>query len=166
VIAPNGEKAFVPRFNNVPKASARGAELELNWHPSNGLRLDAGIGLLRTRLVGNQNGDGGLIGREFQGSPHLTASAAADWMPVRRLRLSAQLRYHTSYFSDDFDSPELRIGPAATVDARAAYSFGQLTAFAYARNVFDSFHMIYLDDPDDGEAEDPRVVGVGLQARF
>jgi hypothetical protein len=32
--------------------------------------------------------------------------------------------------------------------------------------VFDSFHVTLLADPDIAEAEDPRVVGVGLEARF
>jgi outer membrane receptor protein involved in Fe transport len=163
---PDGEKTFDERFNNIPKASTRGAEIELNWHPSAAFRLNAGLGLLRTRLNGTHNSDGAIIGSEFAGAPRVTASAAVDWSPVKPLRLSAQLRYHGRYFSDDFDSPELRIGRGTIVDARAAYQFRNFTLFAYARNAFDSFHLRFLGDPEVGEAEDPRVAGVGIEARF
>ena len=166
VTAPNGERIFAPRFNNVPKASTRGAEVALNWHPSPTLTLSGGVGLLNTRILGGENSVGDLIGREFQGAPHLTGSAAADWMPTKRLRLSAQLHYHSRYFSDDFDTPELRIGSAAIVDARVAYTVGIFTAFASARNVFNSFHLTVLRVPNAGEADDPRMVGLGLEARF
>jgi|tagenome__1003787_1003787.scaffolds.fasta_scaffold20973866_2 iron complex outermembrane receptor protein len=165
---PNGEPEFLFKFNNVSKASTRGAELELGWHPSDALSLSGGIGLLRTRIRSSQNSDGDLIGREFQLSPHLTASAAADWTPTNRLRISAQLRYHSSYFSDDFDDPKLRVGRAAIVNARAAYTLRKFTVFAYARNVFNSFHLSLWAqrDPDIVEADDPRVAGVGIEARF
>jgi outer membrane receptor protein involved in Fe transport len=166
ITTPGGTIEFTSKVNNVPKASIEGAEVEVHWRPSRGLTLRGGIGLLRTRIIGGRNSDGEIIGREFQASPHVSGSAAADWTPTRHLRLSAQLRYHGRYFSDDFDTPELRIGRAAIVDVRAAYSFHRFTVFAYARNVFDSFHVTLLADPDIAEAEDPRVVGVGLEARF
>ena len=166
VIAPNGQKYFAQRFNNVPKASTGGAEIELNWHPSKTLKLSGGVGLLRTQILRTDSTDGHLIGRKFQGAPHVTGSAAIDWMATRSLRLSAQLRYHSRYFSDDFDTPELRINRAAIASARAAYSFGKFTAFAYVRNLFDSFHLTVLQDINEGEADDPRVAGMGIEARF
>ena len=167
VPSPGGGVDFFFEFNNIPKASTRGAELEVGLHPSPSLTMNGGIGLLQTRIIDGGTG-GTIIGRQFQVSPHLTASASADWIPVKRLRLSAQLRYHSSYFSDDFDTPDLKVRPAATLDARAAYSIGKFTVFAYARNVFDSFHIqIWAQtDPDIVEAEDPRMLGVGLEARF
>ena len=163
---PDGQEDFLFRFNNVPKASTRGAELELSWRPSRTLTLSGGVGLLRSRIRSRESTDGDIIGREFERTPHLTGAGSADWTPTKRLRLSAQLRYHSRYFSDDFDSPELRIAGAAIVDARASYTVGRFTFFAYARNAFDTFHLTYLYDPDAGEAEDPRVVGFGLEGRF
>ena len=166
LVAPNGEVFYTYRLNNVPKSSTRGAELEFGWRPHRRLALSAGVGLLRSRLASGQSSDGDIIGREFERAPHLTASASADWSPTRRLRLSGQLRYHSGYFSDDFDSPELRVGSAALVDARVAYEVGKFTLFGYARNVFDSFKVTYRFDPTVIEAEDPRTFGVGIEARF
>jgi iron complex outermembrane receptor protein len=162
---PNGEPEFLFNFNNVPKASTRGAEIELNWHVSPALTLSGGLGLLRTKII---DSGGALAGREFQSSPHHSASVAVDWTATKRLRVSAQLRYHSSYFSDDFDTPDLRVGRAAIVNARAAYSLRKFTIFAYARNVFNSFHpnLWVQTNPDIVEAEDSRMLGVGLEARF
>jgi iron complex outermembrane receptor protein len=163
---PNGDTTFLDRFDNVPKASTGGAEIEFNWRQSRALTLTGGLGLLRSRIVTRHNSEGGLIGREFERAPHVTASAATDWTPTDRLRLSAQLRYHSRYFSNDLDTPAQAIRPAAIVDARAAYSFNKVTVFAYARNLFDSFRLTYLFDANSGEAEDPRMVAFGVEARF
>lgn len=165
---PDGHIEFTAKFNNVPKASTAGAEVGLAWRASPALTLRGGIGLLRTRIKGAQNSDGEFIGREFQRAPHLTGSAAADWMPLNGLRLSAQLRYHGRYFSDDFDTPELLVGRAAIVDARAAYTLRRFTIFGYVRNVFDSFHVTSWAqrNPDIAEAEDPRMAGIGLEMHF
>jgi outer membrane receptor protein involved in Fe transport len=168
ITLPNGSIEFTSKFNNVPEASTAGAEAGLAWHPSPALALRGGIGLLRTRIKAGQNSDGEVIGREFQRAPHLTGSAAADWIPLKGLRLSGQLRYHGRYFSDDFDTPELLVGRAAIVDARAAYTLRRFTIFAYVRNVFDSFHITSWAqrNPDIAEAEDPRMAGIGIEARF
>ena len=166
LVAPDGELFFTYRLNNVPRSSTRGAEVELGWLPHRGLVLSAGVGLLRSRLASGQSTDGDIIGREFERAPHFTASASADWSPARRLRLSSQLRYHSGYFSDDFDSPELRVGSAALLDARVAYEVGKYTLFGYARNVLDSFIVNYRLDPTVVEAEDPRTFGIGIEARF
>lgn len=168
ITLPNGEIEFTGKFNNVPKASTLGAELELRWRPMSAMTLSGGIGLLRTKIISRQNSDRFFIGRQFERSPHFTGSAAIDWKATKHLRVSAQLRYHSSYFSDDFETPEFRVNPAAILDGRASYSLGSLTLFAYARNAFDSFHINYWfnRDPDIVEADDPRIVGAGIEARF
>jgi outer membrane receptor protein involved in Fe transport len=165
-ITPDGSKEFLFKFNNVPKASTYGAEVELRWRPSPFLSVAGGVGLLKTRIKSGVTSDGDLIGGQFERSPHFTGSAQVDWNATRRLRLSAQLRHHSSYFSNDFETPELRVGPATTVDARVAWSAGRFTLFGYARNVFDSFNTNYWYDPESIEADDPRTVGFGLEARF
>ena len=164
---PDGHIEFTSKFNNVPRASTSGAELEAGWHPSRALKLDAGLGLLRTHMTSSFS-NGELIGREFQGSPHLTASGSVDWVPTPGLRVSAQARYHASYFSDDFDTPDLRVSPGTIVDLRAAYSLRKVTIFAYARNLLDRFEVNYWAqrNPDIVEAEDPRVIGLGIEGRF
>jgi outer membrane receptor protein involved in Fe transport len=161
---PDGSRDFFVRFNNLPKARSYGSEVELDWRASSDLTLRAGIGLLSTRVLRADPSE--VIGREFERSPHFSGVAAADWTPVDRLRLSAQLRHRTGYFSDDFNTPELRVGRATSMDVRAAYDIGRFTAFVYARNLFDRLNILYLYASVSAELEDPRMVGFGLEARF
>jgi outer membrane receptor protein involved in Fe transport len=161
---PNRESDFLVRLNNVPRARAYGGEVELTWRPSTSLTLRGGLGVLRTRIV--EPGPSAEIGKEFQRSPHLTGLALFDWKPVRRVQLSASLGYHSSFFSDDFEARDLRVGSAAIVHARAAYQLRRFTLFAYAHNTFDSLHVNYRFSPDEASLDEPRVVGLGLEARF
>jgi len=116
---PGGQRDFYFRYNNVPKASTSGAELELLWNATAALTLGGGLGLLRTRIL--DPGPDTTIGQEFERGPHMTGSASGNWQATKRLQLSAQMRYHGAFFSNDFETPDLRVGPAAIVDARAAY---------------------------------------------
>ena len=162
---PGGGHDFFIRFNNVPKAHAYGGELELSWLATDNLTLRSGVGTLWTRIDRPARGD--EIGREFERGPHWSGSASAGWTPVRRLQLFAQVRYRSGFYSDNFETPELHVSSAMSVDARASYEIGRFNVFAYARNVFDKLNIIYRYLPTEfAELEDPRMVGVGLETRF
>ena len=161
---PNGQNDFLVRINNVAKARVYGGEFELTWRPSPALTLSGGVGMLRTRIV--EAGNSAVIGKEFQRSPHLTTDASADWTPIKRLQLSATVRHHSSFYSDDFDTRELTVATATIVDARVAYQLRQFTLFAYAHNALDSLRISYRFSLDEASLEDPRVVGLGVEARF
>jgi len=161
---PGGGHDFFVRYDNVPKASTYGAELQLSWNSTAALTLGGGLGLLWTRIL--DAGSDAVIGHEFERGPHLTASASANWAPTKRLQLSAQLRYHSGFFSNDFETPDSRVEAAAIVDARAAYEVRGITVFAYAHNAFDSFHIAYRFGPNWASLEDPLVVGLGFEAAF
>jgi len=128
------------------------------------LTLSGGLGSLHAKVDRAAADD--RIGKDFERAPHWTGSAGADWRPTNRLRLSGQVRYHSGFASDNFDTPELRVRSAATVDARAAYDVGPFSVFAYAHNVLDSLHIVYRYDANFAELEDPRVAGVGVETRF
>ena len=159
------EVGFADLFN-APKAHSYGAEIELDWRMRDNLSARLSAGLLRTKLV-----DAGLDYPEFTGnmfarSPHLSAAVAVDWDASPRLRWSAQARYHSRYFADDVNSAEVRVPGALIVDTRAEYRLGRVTAFAYARNLFDKFALVDRFDNEAASAEDPRMVGVGLETQF
>jgi outer membrane receptor protein involved in Fe transport len=162
IIAPEGFPVTFADLFNVKKARTQGAEAELDWSATGRLSVRGAIGLLDTRIIDA----GPLHGKEFPRAPHFTGSLALDWRPRDAIRLSAQLRHNSGYFSNDPNSPELRIGGSTTVDARASWDVGRLTLFGYARNLFDEFHMNYLFSPTFGTAGEPREVGVGIEARF
>ena len=106
-----------------------------------------------------------FAGNEFDRSPHFTGAAAVDWRATERLRLSAQVRHHSPYFSDPKNRRELRIGSGTNVDARVAYAFGKVLVFGQVRNLFDALNMLSLGSTTMGEAEDPRTLAFGIEGR-
>ncbi|MGZ2413014.1 iron complex outermembrane recepter protein [Sphingomonas sp. F9_3S_D5_B_2] len=165
ILAPNGFPVGFADLFNVPRARSSGMEAELSWRPAAALTARASIGLLSTRIVEAGAAAPLLQGKQFDRAPHFSASAAVDWDATDRLRLSGQVRHHSTYFSDSANSRILAIDPATIVDARGEYRLGTVTVFAYARNLFDRFALV---DRDFGAAaaENPREVGIGLDARF
>lgn len=162
---------FFSEMVNAPEARSFGAEVELGVRPSNRLSLRAGLGLLDTRITRMPLREDPMVGREFARAPHVTAAISADWWAMPKLRLSSQLRFNSRYFSDDSESPDLRIGASATADARASWQAGRFNLFAYARNLFDEFHLTYRLNPGTtGRAlattNDPREIGFGVEARY
>jgi len=166
IFTPTGGKVGFANLFNVPKARSYGAEGQLGWHPSNALSASVAIGLLRTRVVRSDEEVPGIEGNEFDRSPHFSGSVAVDWAATRRLRLSAQVRHHGSYFSDPENRPATRVGSATIADARAEYRLKNVSLFAQVQNLFDTLAVLDLDSATQGEAEDPRTFGVGVEARF
>ena len=158
------EVGFADLFN-VPRARSYGLEAELDWRPSRRLSSRFALGLLHTKILRSADGYAEFDGNQFGRSPHLSAAASVDWDATPRLWLSAQVRHHSSYFSDD-DNGAGTLVPAATIaDARAEYRLRRITLSAYLRNLFDNFAYIERD-PNTAVLEDPREVGVGIEARF
>jgi outer membrane receptor protein involved in Fe transport len=156
---------------NADRAHAYGAEMEAWFKPSSRLTVRGAAGLLRTRTTATLLPTDPIRGKEFAGAPHLTAMAAVDWKPIREVSLSAQLRHTDRYWSDDAETPEFRIARVTIVDTRASWQTGPFTIFAYAQNVFDKFHITGWSDlrsnPNvEVATNDPREIGVGIEARF
>ena len=170
LVTPGGRVGYV-EIVNEPRAFSRGAEATLAWVPSKRLQVIAALGLLRTRVTRGSSPTDPLAGKRFQRSPDFSAAFSGDWRPFDRVRLSAQIRHHSSYFSDDRESSTQRVDGATTVDARAVLEFKKLKFFGYARNLFDDFNVTYRFAPFPGEPQlatlgDPRELGVGLEAAF
>jgi iron complex outermembrane receptor protein len=165
VLAPAGFPVGFSDMFNVPKARSYGLEGEVNWRPSKTLSSRLALGLLSTRIVRSGAGYSEFDGNQFGRSPHFSASAAVDWDAARRLRLSAQVRHHSAYFSDDGNGAETRVNRATIADVRAEYQLSRVTLFAYAHNLLDTFALVERD-AFSASPEDPRMVGLGLEARF
>ena len=163
---PGGATAFWAEINNVPAAESHGLEVELGWLVGTRFSLRAGLGLLETRIVETTNPADPLRNKEFQRSPAWAGSAAIDWLPTARWRLSAQVRHNTDYFSDDANTPSLRIAGTTVLDARASYEQGRWSVFGFVRNAFDTFYLTELYSPTFGTAGDPSKFGFGVEARL
>lgn len=158
---------------NVAKARSYGLEASLNWRASRKLTAAVALGLLGTKIVQADGAYALYSGREFQRAPHLSASASLDWWPLKKVRLSAQIRRNSDYFSDDLNAPNFRVDGSMTVDGRAEWSTGRVRLFAYVRNLFDKFYFTTLSVPTPPAGRpglatlgDPRQLGLGIEGRF
>jgi iron complex outermembrane receptor protein len=165
--SPGGTVGLIA-VSNAPAARSYGAELELLYTLDPRLKLRAAGGLLATRITRTLSTKDPILDKSFAQAPALTGAAGVDWEPARNLQLSAQVRHNSGYFGDDANTPLLHIAGSTTVDAKASWRVRQFTLYAYAQNLFDEFHMIYWDDATHkrGAANDPRELGVGIEANF
>jgi outer membrane receptor protein involved in Fe transport len=166
IFTPSGRRVGFADLFNVPKARTYGAEGQLRWQASPRLSASMAIGLLRTKVIETDSESIDLKGNEFDRSPRFTGSAAIDWRPTDRLRISAHARHRGPYYSDPENSPAIQIKSGTTVDGRAHYRIGRYSLFAQVRNVFNAFNLLDLSNPLSGEAEDPRRISVGIESDF
>ncbi len=165
VPSPSGP-VTISELANAPRARARGAEAELQWRASPSLSLNVGVGLLWTRLTRTLLPSDPIRGNQFQRAPHMSVAAGADWRPVPRLTLSATVRGTSGYFSDDLNTPSLRIGSGALAEAKLRYDAGPASVGIYARNLFDRYAINFYQNPTLATAPDPREVGIGIASSF
>jgi iron complex outermembrane receptor protein len=156
---------------NDPRAHMYGAELQASYAVTPNLTLLGSGGLLWTRVTNTVDPTDPILGKEFGGAPRFMGTAAAEWRPMPRLSLSALVRHAAGYWGDDQETPDFRIAPVTTVDARANWNARRFTVFAYVQNIFDKFHITGWSDlrasPDvEVSTNDPREIGIGIEARF
>lgn len=163
---PDGSIVLDGEIDNAPAARSYGAEIDALWSPSSRLSVGLGVGLLDTRIQRSLDPADPITGKSFQRAPRFTGFASVAWEPLTGLMLSSQVRHNSRYFSDDANTPDLRVGSATVADGRVAYTRGGVTAFAFARNLFDSFYLNQRYAPDFGQAGDAREIGFGVEARF
>jgi iron complex outermembrane recepter protein len=164
--APNGQTVTFADLFNIPKARTYGLEADLDWHISYRFKVRAGVGLLDTKILKAEPANAAFEGKDFGRAPRFSGSAAVEWRPVDQLRLSAQAKRNSGFWSDDLNAPIRRIGGWTRVDARADWDAGRFRLFGYARNLLDKFFLTYKFSSALATAGDPREVGVGLEANF
>ena len=140
---PDGGTLSTVQIANAPLARSRGVEVEFGLRPTTRLSMRAGVGLLNTRVRRTLALSDPIRGKEFQRSPGFSAAASIDWRPIDALRLSAQLRTNSGYYSDDANTPSRRIDGSMTLNARAAYTYRNLTISGYVRNALNRFYRPY-----------------------
>jgi outer membrane receptor protein involved in Fe transport len=141
-------------------------ELTLDARANDQLRARVALGLLDTKITRTDAASANFQGRQFDRSPHFSGAVGADWTPVRSLLLSAQVRRHSSYFSDNANMLSTRVDAATLADARLEWQVRRLSLFVQVHNVFDRFAMVVLETPKSGEAEEPRRIVAGIETRF
>lgn len=164
--APNGLTTTTAQVDNAPRAYIEGFEVDAVWKVTARLKLRATAGLLKSRITQTVAASDPMLGKSFQRSPAFTGAAMLEWLPSKGITLSGQARHHSQYFSDDLETRSRRVNPATIFDARAAWTRGNFTFSAYARNLTNSFSFTYKFANGLATAEDPRELGIGIDVRF
>ena len=164
---PGGLPVGFANLFNVPRSRARGMEVELRWRPAGTFSATVGVGLLHTRVTRTDAESARFEDKEFNRSPHFSVTGSVDWKARRDLHFSAQLRRHSSYYSDGVNNPGNRVPASSIFDARAEYGAGSLKLFAQARNIFNALGLTSLGNSGlTATAEDSRELLVGIDRRF
>lgn len=164
--APNGQLVTFADLFNVTKARTYGLEASADWRAGDRFRARVGVGLLDTKITKAEAGKVDFEGKEFGRAPRFSGTASIEWRPFGQLRLSAQARRNSGFWSDDLNTPSRRIDGWTRVDARADWDAGRFRLFGYARNLLDKFYLTYLFNNMLATAGDPREFGMGLEANF
>ncbi len=162
IVAPGG---VIVELAKAEDAKSYGAELQARFHATPRLVLTAALGLLQTKLE-TVSLEPGQQGNEFERSPGVSASFGIDFNPLDNLAFNLQGRYTDEYFSDDANTALAAVDGFFIADARISYSFGDITTFAYATNIFDEFNTLQQFGAATAVVIDPREWGVGVEARF
>ncbi|WP_265571165.1 TonB-dependent receptor [Sphingomicrobium nitratireducens] len=163
---PDVPPIFVSEVVNVPEARIGGLEAEFGYRLSPRLEWTAAIGMLTSRIVDNGGIDRVAVDGKLARTPAFSGNTTLAFAPTQRWRLSATLRGSSGYYSDDENTPELRVGGVVFVDVRAERRFGKARLSVFARNLFDRFALKYYYASDYAFAHDPREVGVALDYDF
>ena len=174
---PDGSTAFIDYTSNAADGNNYGLELELNWQPTERLKVYAALGLLETGFDDYVNADGAdLSGREQAHAPayQYAVGGRLDVGAGFYLRLDLEGK-DAFYFSDrhDVEAPAQDL-----VHARLGYDAGRWSVALWGRDLTDEDYTVrgfgsFGNDPRKGYAlepyyqyGDPRQLGVSASYRF
>ncbi len=154
---------------NLDESRSFGLELEGRAHLGEKWRVDAGLGLLDTKItdVGNSTDPNTtkLQGNSFGQDPRVNASLGILWFATDALEFSLKGQYVGTYFKDLQNEFERDGGGYFLIDLGMGYSKGAMTARAFVRNVTDEFAVTKRFSGSHGVLP-PRTVGASLNIQF
>ncbi|MBA3273378.1 MAG: TonB-dependent receptor, partial [Chthoniobacterales bacterium] len=157
------EGGVLRQRQNVDLVVAPGAELTAEWQIAQQFLIRAGY--LFTHPTIEEAADPTLEGKLLAQTPQHVFTAGAEWRPVEKWMLSAQVRYNDEQFEDDQNSRTL---PAfTTVDAAIFYDLTEnLSAGFKAENLFNAEIETGKSATGLVSVGAPRLVTLQLQARL
>lgn len=165
---------------NIPESHSQGAELEVQWLPTAGLTVNAGLAYLDTEIDQFVGFDALGVRRDFVGKPF---SFAPEWQnnldidyewPIGNGRtgfVGASAAYRSDA-SADFDSdPLFKIDAYTLVDGRAGIKTddGKWKFSVWGKNLTDEYYwqsVIRIQDSVVRVAGMPRTYGISLGVEF
>lgn len=159
------QMSYASRLRNVPEAHSAGLELSAAASIIGGLEVNAGLGLLRSKVDKAPAGAGGIAGKEMTYAPELTATLGlkkqwGSWTA------GANLQHVGEYYTDTANSSTTMGGDYTLLNLNLAYAVNDdTTVRAYMKNALNE--DITLGKRSTGfYVGAPRTVGMNVDYRF
>lgn len=159
------QMSYASRLRNVPEAHSVGLELSAAASIIGGLEVNAGLGLLRSKVDKAPAGAGGIAGKEMTYAPELTATLGlkkqwGSWTA------GANLQHVGEYYTDTANSSTTMGGDYTLLNLNLAYAVNDdTTVRAYVKNALNE--DITLGKRSTGfYVGAPRTVGMNVDYRF
>ncbi len=171
----------LPGLVTIPKASVKGAELDVTWRPIRDLTLSGGATYVDTsvdkRFLTNDpfNNVIDIKGERFPNTPQwqLSGDAQYDFPVMDTLKgyVGASVRYRSNSYATFGQQPAFRIAAYGIVDLRAGLQSddGHWRAEVWGRNVTDQFYLTSVSHVVDTVARTtgmPATYGVTLSYKY
>ncbi|MCD4502108.1 TonB-dependent receptor [Chromobacterium vaccinii] len=157
------------RFTNIPEGQSYGLELESKARVTPKLTLNAGIGLLNTKVTGTDAANPGIQGNQFNYAPHLTVNLGFKQRLPRNFYIGGSLNRVGSYYSDITNDPTRTAGDYTVANLNTGYEDARWGVRAYVNNLTNQ-GVLYAQIPARGNnlgvIGAPRTVGVTVDYRF
>lgn len=160
---------------NADKAETYGAEISARFDVLDNVSFNGSVGLLQTEITKftNSSASFDLTGKKFGKSPELTASLGVDWEMIDGLLLSANAKYVSGYYSDDYNTVAYKTDPYVVANAKISYQINDnLKVFGAVNNIFDDDTATYIMNNrarfpvDLANMNAPREFSAGLRLDF
>lgn len=166
---------------NVPKSDIKGAELQLDWAPIQGLRVSAGASYIDSEVLdnfSNFDSNGAVVdfgGEAFPNTPKWQLVSAADYKWAVNARLDAfvggNVTYQSKTNSELGGVALLALKSYALVDLRAGVQSpdGTWRLWVWGRNIGDVYYWTAASRDTDTTtrfAGLPRTYGISLSYRY
>ena len=155
--------AALRQRQNAGEIKAEGIEAEASYALGRTLKLRAAADYTHAVVEGGTQAPQ-LTGLRPAQAPRFTATAGADWRPIERLGLYADLRWESARFDDDQNTRKL--GASVMVNTRAEFSLNALASlYAGVDNLFDAAVPTGIAADGSVSYDAPRAVRVGFRLR-
>jgi iron complex outermembrane recepter protein len=165
-VGPAGANDLI--FVNLEKAKTYGAELELNYQPTQKDRAFFSLGLLQTEVVDFGSAANNVNnGNELGLAPNITARIGASSEIYPNLILSGDVSYTSERYSEftNLKADELDSYAIANINARYKYKNATITGFV--NNVFDKYALLQsFASTNTAYVNAPRTVGFNVRLDF
>ncbi len=162
---------------NLPKSRVMGAELEFTARPVDGLRLNAGLGLLDTKIKEGVVGGNSLVGNRLSNAPTVSVSGGFDWTVLDSdngsLEWGVNANYNSRQYYDLLNNKRISQKGYGLFNSHLNYRFadGKYGVGVWVKNIFNTYYRRYGIDLsglgyDYYRLGEPRTFGANFDVKF